>query len=261
MDINIVNTILIILIIIIVINHLTNNKIIKNISNFLHKVKNDKNDKVYDINTVFKKISSPINISKNFDLTYPIYASRQMIKILGHKLSKVLNNSMKKYNYKCRDLVMNNNIVYYKSPLGKYFKPFFIIAKIDNKHKKSAKLSLKIELFVKQSTNEMIIVNIGKEKHNYSDVITDNPLQPDNQENTHQPDYNQKQPMEHDNNQEQYNSLFLKNTQQYDDNNSSLIPSNINITPYDTACETQSACESTCNTITNTATNTQTNSE
>jgi hypothetical protein len=57
------------------------------------------------------------------------------------------------------------------------------------------------------------------------------------------------------------NSLFLKNTQQYDDNNSSLIPSNINITPYDTACETQSACESTCNTITNTATNTQTNSE
>ena len=255
MDMNVVNTILIILIIIIVINHLTNNKIIKNISNLLHSVKGKDNNKVYDINNVFRKISSNMNIKNHFDFNQPLYASRQMIKILGHKLSKLLNHSMKKYNYKCRDLIMNNNVVYYKSQIGKYFKPFFVIAKIDNKQKKTAKLSLKIELFVKQNTNDMIIISISKEKHNYSDVLTDNPIQPD----IVQEGREVKLPNEQ-NKPEQYNSLFLKNTQQYDDN-SSLIPSVINITPVDTACETQSACESTCNTITNTATNTATNTE
>ena len=248
MDINIVNTILIILIIIIVINHLTNNKVMKTISNFLHNIKSEK---IYDLGTILKKISTPNNIKQNFNMNYPIYASKQMIKLLGHKLDKTLNTLLKKYNYKLRNLVISNNVIYYKSNIGKYFKPFYFVGKLYSK-KKASKISLKIELFVKQNTNELVILNITKEVNNYSDILTDNNIASDKNTAPINIVYNQDQEQDKD----KYNNIFLKTHHNIEENNSSLVPSVVNITPYDTACETQSACESTCNTATNTATNT-----
>jgi hypothetical protein len=260
MDMNIVYTVLIILIIIVIINHLTNNKIIKTITNALHKLKNmitQKTDKVPDINIVLNKISTHQDIKRTIDFSYSQTASKQMIKILGHKLLGALNISMKKYNYKLRNLTVNSNITYYRGQPGKYFKPFYITAKVYYKNKKIGRVSFKIELFVKQNSNDIVILEIVKERKTYTSALTDNIADIQNNQNNNM--YNHDNP---DNNNEEHfyneprneNNIFIKNTQHIDDNNSSLIPSIVNITPYDTACETQSACESTCNTATNTAT-------
>jgi hypothetical protein len=260
MDMNIVNTVLIILIIIVIINHLTNNKIIKTITNTLHKLKSiitQKPDKMPDINSVLKKISTHLNVKNTIDFSYSQTASKQMIKILGHTLLGALNISMKKYNYKLRNLTVNSNITYYRGQSGKYFKPFYITAKVYHKNKKIGRVSFKIELFVKQNSNDIVILEIVKERKTYTSALTDNIADIQNNQNNNM--YNQDN---HDNNNEEHfyneprneNNIFIKNTQHIDDNNSSLIPSIVNITPYDTACETQSACESTCNTATNTAT-------
>ena len=251
MDMNIINSILIILIIIIIINHLTNGKIIKLLSSVINNLKNimgGKSEKMQDINSIFRKLISHSDVKKTVNLSQPIHASKQMSNTLGHKLSRTLNDRLHKYGYKLRLTTLSNNIIYYKAANGKYFKPFFITANLYHKNRKISKLFLKMEVYHTQSTNELLLLYIGKETNNYtnnySDVLTDNnPNNSNNQNNANQPN------IIPTNSPKQSNDIFLKNTHHLED--SSLIPSVVNITPYDTACETQSVCESTCNTATN----------
>jgi hypothetical protein len=201
-EINVINTILIILIIIIIINHLLDNKIVKTILYYF-------NSKETDLSTVFKKIIIQSDVKKTINMNNPINASKQMVNILTGKLSKTINNKIKKYNYKFSKVVLSNNIQYYKGNGVKYFKPFNMTARIHYKNKKLGKMSLSIELFAIEKTNELVLLNISKEQSNNSDALTDNNT---NKNNT--------------------NDIFIKASQHVDDN-SSLIPSVIDITPDD----------------------------
>jgi hypothetical protein len=208
-EINIINTILIILIIIIIINHLLDNRIIKTILYYFNKLNYSNNLKEIDISSVFKKIIIQSDVKKTINMNNPINASKKMVNILTSKLTKTINIKLKKYNYRFSNVILNNNIQYYKGNGVKYFKPFNITARIYYKNKKLGKMSISIELFAIEKTNELVLLNIAKEQSNYSDVLTDNNTNKNN--NT---------------------DIFIKPSQHIDDNNS-LIPSVIDITSND----------------------------
>ena len=228
---NIINTVLILFILIIIINNLSNKNILNTITsyinNFKNILKNKDKPKAESFDIILNKII--IKTNKPKDITNLVIASKNMVQILEKKLLKLINNHFNKYNYKFYNLIINDIIEYAITNDGKYFKPFIFSAKVYYKNKKLDDMIFKTELFVKKDTNTILILNINIDNHNIiTDVLTEN------NEIYNQPNY-YIEPNTEPNFNNNFNNMFIHQdinmkTNYMDDNNSSLIPQDINIT-------------------------------